>query len=359
MRTGPVALGHPDDPAAIADLARQVSALTHASDDCVDACVLWSLAIDHAIHHAPGSDEPYDWVAGVRTGLDHLPTDVRRDRWAALIDGAAAGQPEDFPKNGWVVEAFQAALASIVVTPVPDGDAPCVHVRHALARCVRLGNDTDTVAAIAGALLGARWGVTAVPMAWRRLLHGHAFDGTRWSIADLERNARLAFRGGRSDATGWPSTPSMLPHYEVDWPAAPLRKVLGGVEFGNVHAVGEAVADGADVVVSLCRMGTDDVPDPVEHHVLGLLDTKPDDNPNAVFLVADLLGAIDRWVADSRHVYVHCVQAQNRTPTIALAWLEHHEGRAPGDALGEVSHTLNRPKPFLVDVASRAVDLRT
>jgi len=37
---------------------------------------------------------------------------------------------------------------------------------------VRIGDDTDTVAAIAGALLGARWGASAVPDAWRRMLHG-------------------------------------------------------------------------------------------------------------------------------------------------------------------------------------------
>jgi ADP-ribosylglycohydrolase len=35
---------------------------------------------------------------------------------------------------------------------------------------VRIGNDTDTNAAIAGGLLGTRDGVTAIPRDWRRLL---------------------------------------------------------------------------------------------------------------------------------------------------------------------------------------------
>jgi ADP-ribosylglycohydrolase len=41
-----------------------------------------------------------------------------------------------------------------------------------LAAAVRAGDDTDTVAAIAGALLGARHGASAVPAAWRSTVHG-------------------------------------------------------------------------------------------------------------------------------------------------------------------------------------------
>ena len=33
-------------------------------------------------------------------------------------------------------------------------------------------NDMDTVAAIAGALLGARWGASAIPEEWQRIVHG-------------------------------------------------------------------------------------------------------------------------------------------------------------------------------------------
>ncbi len=37
---------------------------------------------------------------------------------------------------------------------------------------MRGGYDTDTVAAIAGGLLGAAYGASAVPLQWRHLLHG-------------------------------------------------------------------------------------------------------------------------------------------------------------------------------------------
>ncbi len=109
MRTAPVALAYLDDQDALADAAREISSLTHYDSDAGDACVLWSLAIRHAI------------VAGeldVRVGLDWLPPSAR-DRWSALIDDAQARRPGEFPRNGWVVEALQGAWSAIVTTDVP------------------------------------------------------------------------------------------------------------------------------------------------------------------------------------------------------------------------------------------------
>lgn len=350
MRTGPVALAHPEDPAAIAALARDVSALTHATHDCVDACVLWSVAIDHAIHHAPASDEWFDWASGLRAALVWIPEE-RQPKWRGLIEDAADGMPFEFTKNGWVVHAFQAALAAICSTPVPEAPFGARHLQRALEEAVRMGGDTDTVAAIAGSLLGARWGATAVPLHWRRLVHGRRTYGAPVErSADLERQARLAFRGGATDAQGWPAVDSLLPHYAEAWPAPPHRVELAGIWFGNVAALEGALADGADLVVSLCRMGTADVPDGVEHHVLGLLDSSADQNPNAAFLLADLAHSLDEPVADGRKMFVHCVQAENRTPAAAIAWLVHR-GTPPEEAVAQVDEALRTPKAFLVTAA--------
>ena len=89
---------------------------------------------------------------------------------------AEAREPSSFTHNGWVVEALQGAWSAISRTQTPpDGAAPgfgADHLVRALEAAVRGGRDTDTVAAIAGALLGARWGASAVPARWRRRLHG-------------------------------------------------------------------------------------------------------------------------------------------------------------------------------------------
>ena len=43
-------------------------------------------------------------------------------------------------------------------------------------------------------------------------------------------------------------------------------------------------------MVSLCRMGTADVPEVIEHITVGVIDTKPEDNPNLDFMLADTAG---------------------------------------------------------------------
>lgn len=200
MRTGPLGLVPGLDDAALASLAADVSALTHAHDDCIDACVLWTLAIRHALDlPTMGAGGP-DWLALVERGLVHLSVS-RRDRWASLIDKCRDREAESFTGTGWVVTAFQAALAAIVHTPIPDDGPACGHLRLAIERTVRLGDDADTVAAIAGALLGAYWGATAVPSEWRRVLHGQPVEGdTPLTAADLDARARLAVAGGHPDS---------------------------------------------------------------------------------------------------------------------------------------------------------------
>ncbi len=174
MRTGIVALPYLGDPSAMAEAARLVSGLTHFDDLAGDACVLWCSGVRRAV-----LDATFD---GVRDGLALLPA-ARRDRWSAWLDDAEANPPSRFSPNGFVVPALQAAWSAITHTStLPDG----------LAAAVRAGNDTDTVAAIAGALLGARHGASAVPGAWREIVHG--WPGlTARDLTDLgERAARSA-----------------------------------------------------------------------------------------------------------------------------------------------------------------------
>ncbi|KQZ83116.1 hypothetical protein ASD56_12345 [Microbacterium sp. Root166] len=173
MRTGPLALGYlTRDAADLAAAAGRVARLTHWEQDNADACALWCLAIRHAI---------LTGAVDVRAQLPWLPVE-RRERWADLIDEALepGAHPRDFAKdNGWIVRAFQGALAATI---------GAVSLAVALERAVRGGNDTDTVAAIAGSLAGASWGASALPAEWMPRLHG--WPGLR--ADDLSALARLA-----------------------------------------------------------------------------------------------------------------------------------------------------------------------
>jgi len=134
MRTAPLALAYLDDEAALVEAARLVSELTHYDPEAGEACVLWCLAIRHAI---------LTGVLDARIGLQHIDAE-RRDLWASRLNIAEASKPSDFANNGWVVEALQGAWSAIATTPVPQ-DEPAKgvfradHLRLALDTAVRGG----------------------------------------------------------------------------------------------------------------------------------------------------------------------------------------------------------------------------
>lgn len=101
-----------------------------------------------------------------------------------------------FKPNGYAPRCLQAALAAILHTP---GNG----LTDSIEAAVRVGDDTDTVGAVAGALLGARWGATAIPDTWRRMLHD------RWgrTAEDLERTAHAIVRRPSAQRPAAPSGP--------------------------------------------------------------------------------------------------------------------------------------------------------
>ncbi|MFI5955559.1 ADP-ribosylglycohydrolase family protein [Cryptosporangium sp. NPDC051539] len=170
MRTAPVALAFSGQADAMAEAAMAVSALTHHDPIAGEACVLWCLAIDHAIR--TGSLD-------VSAGLSRVSPG-----WGARIAEAEAAPVSAFAaKSGWVVAALQAAWAAVY--GVRDVADPAQRLRAGLVAAVNGGGDTDTVAAIAGALLGAACGASAVPAEWRAIVHG--WPGL--NAADLEQLA--------------------------------------------------------------------------------------------------------------------------------------------------------------------------
>ena len=172
MRTAPLALAFLGDngkrPLAVA--ARRVSDLTHHEEDAGDACVLWTVAIRHAIRRGR---------LDVRRGIPLLPK-ARRTLWAERITAAEQSQPRDHTdRNGWVVASVQASVAALA-----HGDG----LVDILERAVRGGGDTDTVAAITGGLAGALHGASALPEEWTELVHG-------WPGKRLDWLRGLALRG--------------------------------------------------------------------------------------------------------------------------------------------------------------------
>ena len=334
MRTAPVALAFLDRPdAELGEMAMAVSALTHADPQAQEACAIWCVGIKYAVLDANFS--------GVRAALDLLPSESR-ERWSELLDDAEQRSPADFTGNGYVVRALQAAWSSIVHSR-PDPEFPCRHLQLALNRAISIGDDTDTVGAITGMLLGARWGGSAIPALWTEKLHG--WPG--WNHGRLVRSAQLVARGGRPDENGWPTCESMIDHYSSVWNARGTYVQLPrdpGVVVGDALALRNPDFEAA-VVVSLCRMGTADV-SAGQHHVIHMIDAPGQaQNPNLDFVLKDLAESIVRWRSEGKSIFVHCVGAQSRTPTLAAAYLSERFGLPGTESLKEVRGLLPHIKP--------------
>ncbi|MGZ6832984.1 MAG: ADP-ribosylglycohydrolase family protein [Mycobacteriaceae bacterium] len=328
MRTAPVALAYLDDEGALVQAARAVSELTHYDPEAGDACVLWCCAIRHAI---------FTGELDARIGLQHIDT-ARRDLWASRMEVAEASQPSDFTNNGWVVEALQAAWSAIATTPVPQDDPAtgvfrADHLRRALEAAVRGGGDTDTVAAIAGGLLGAAYGASAVPADWRRVLHGWPGLRTR----DLVDLGSQIFRRGKPDTFDFSYS-----GYETGIVAR--HPYDDAIWLGGISAL-RSLPDGVDAVVSLCRIGNADLPARAEQIDVRLID-RQGANDNLDFVLLDTVRLVEQVRRGRRTVLIHCVQAESRTPTVAALYGARLRGISTDQALADVYALLPNADPI-------------
>lgn len=182
MRTGIVGLVALHDREKTAAAAEKVAALTHPHPLTVDSAVLWSEAVRVAV--ATGRLD-------LLGGLDLIQAE-RREQWRGWVDQAQSEPPGSFSGNTFTVHTLQAAWSSIHHTRHLDGSE---WFPAAMGMAIAIGDDTDTVAAVAGALLGAALGRSAIPVDLTRRVNG--WPGLR--AADLIRLAgQTAENHGRS-----------------------------------------------------------------------------------------------------------------------------------------------------------------
>ncbi|WP_353649590.1 ADP-ribosylglycohydrolase family protein [Nakamurella sp. A5-74] len=338
MRTAPVALAYLTDATsageqATVEAAIAISDLTHADPETAEACVIWCVAIRYAV---------LTGELDVRRGLRHLADD-RAQVWAERLDDAEGKRPSDFSKNGWVVGALQSAWSAISGTPIPEngragdlqGEFRADHLHRALDAAVRCGHDTDTVAAIAGGLLGALHGASAVPAAWRRVLHGWPGLRARDLIVLTERTLRQ----------DRPDTFDYTYRSKGDLSARAVHPLDDGVRLGAIGALRPLDAY-VDAVVSLCRIGDDDVPADAEQIEVRLIDTPdPDANRNLGFVLRDTVEVLQTLRAEGKTVLLHCVQAQSRTPTVAALYGAAISGEPATDVLRQLDGVLPEVNP--------------
>lgn len=165
MRVAPAAFA-PTDLAGRVDLARRQAAVTHTHPLGQDGAALQCAAVAQAAATAGRSLDLDAFLAAVAS---HVRTtelagalgtvgEVVRQRAAPEDVAAALGHDVSAPGS------VPAALACFLRWPDD--------VEAAVSFAVQVGGDADTIAAMAGALVGARVGDSGVPTSWTERLEG-------------------------------------------------------------------------------------------------------------------------------------------------------------------------------------------
>lgn len=185
----------------------------------------------------------------------------------------------------------------------------------AIVAAINLGGDTDTVAAIAGAMAGAFYGLQGIPVRWTTYVHGYL---------DTPHAGRMSYKGqdlvnisrrllGLSNA---PVTPP-----ERAYPAKMVHPA--GVWASNLDGAAAVPQDFG--VVSLCITEDRFVNHPHRRQVY-MRDNEGDQNPNLFFAVKESVDAINAFLREGRQVVVHCHGGRSRTAFVLKAWYMMHEG---------------------------------
>ena len=193
MRASPLGiLAHALPPERAAHLGRQDSALTHPHAVCSDAVAAFVVALAHAVAHGDGPRACYEAALGWARAA---PAEAAvRD---ALEAAARVAPVCDGEGQGFVLITLQNAFHELLHAP---------SAAQGVVATVRRGGDTDTNAAVAGALLGAVHGRAAFPGQWRSMVlscRAHELRGARprparfWPTDVLELAERLLLLGQR------------------------------------------------------------------------------------------------------------------------------------------------------------------
>jgi ADP-ribosyl-[dinitrogen reductase] hydrolase len=293
--------------AATIDAAMKLSAVTHADPLC-----LWAVAMQHEfVRVALQGDDPIDAIDEV---MDMLPVEMRAVYQPLL---ASSWTPESGgPGNASAMGALAQAVWALrrfdsyeeVVTAVID-----------------LGRDTDSVAAVAGALAGAKFGIQSIPSRWVTYLRGQVTntDGTVCHYDHLALQQLALSLVGHPSFDGVDDEPELEP-----------REVMPGLWATNRSGARTVPDDWA--VVSLCRIDQA-MRRPIRREAY-LIDRDGDHNPALALAVDDVLNSIDAFLAEGRQVVVHCHGGRSRTGLVLAAQMMRH-GRSFADAKALLART--------------------
>jgi ADP-ribosyl-[dinitrogen reductase] hydrolase len=156
MYCAPLGVAYANRPGQLYELAPLLSSLTHHDERCRTACLAVTLVTAALVR---GDDPERSLHEAVTSLLDH----DGGEELEFMIEAAGSSRPVDGPDQGFCLFAAGLGLQAVLHDSTYEAG---------IRRVIALGGDTDTNAAVAGALLGARDGAERLPPQWLERLTG-------------------------------------------------------------------------------------------------------------------------------------------------------------------------------------------
>lgn len=153
MRCAPYGIAFAGEPDGLVTASRVSSAITHADPRCQWGCVILNATLAGLL---AGEKQPL--ASALELAAD-APAELRTacEVVQAIEEGSGSGADLDLANSGYVVTTLQAGLYHGLTAESAE---------DAIVEAVMLGGDTDTIAAVAGAIAGARFGASELPDRW-------------------------------------------------------------------------------------------------------------------------------------------------------------------------------------------------
>jgi ADP-ribosyl-[dinitrogen reductase] hydrolase len=145
-RLAPVAIAFRHDRSSAEFMALKQSRATHAAADCLSACKLLTSMLIDALSGAGARDATRPRVLAVSPKVLFINAGEWRTK-----------SRDEIRSSGYVIDTLEAAVWAVGTTDSFEA---------AVLAAANLGDDADSVAAVAGQLAGAVYGASAIPQAW-------------------------------------------------------------------------------------------------------------------------------------------------------------------------------------------------
>lgn len=136
------------------NLIKNGSAITHAHERSRLGCLIYAFVLYHLLGD-PNKDSIKLALKRAEINLSDSSEFVYYNR--IFKSGFSSLDGEEIKSSGYIVDTLEAALWCVLTTN---------SYRECVLKAVNLGEDTDTVAAVAGSMAGVLYGYDSIPEAW-------------------------------------------------------------------------------------------------------------------------------------------------------------------------------------------------